>query len=74
MKKKSETILTNDLRNSLKELFKKELTKFPVYINQLQPKDKMDYLLKMMPYVLPKVENVNHETGEPGEYELKIYQ
>jgi len=46
MKDKPETILTTDLRNSLKELFKKELTKFPVYINQLQPKDKMDYLLK----------------------------
>ena len=27
----------------------------------LQPKDKLDYLLKMMPYVLPKVENVNGE-------------
>ena len=74
MKEKTETILTNDLRNSLKELFKKELTKLPGYINILQPKDKLDYLLKMMPYVLPKVENVNHETGEPGEYELKLFK
>lgn len=44
MKEKTETILTTDLRNSLKELFRKELIKFPGYINQLQPKDKMDYL------------------------------
>jgi len=74
MKENTETILTTDLRNSLKELFKKELVKFPGYINQLQPKNKMDYLLKMMPYVLPKVENVNHETGEPGEYEIKMFK
>jgi len=74
MKEKTETVLTNDLRNSLKELFKKELTKFPGYINQLQPKDKMDYLLKMMPYILPKVENVTHDKGEPGEYEINLFQ
>ena len=74
MKENTETILTRDLRNTLKELFKKELLKFPGYINQLQPKDKLDYLLKMMPFVLPKVENVNHESGEPGEYELKMFQ
>lgn len=74
MKENTESILTTDLRNSLKELFKKELTKIPGYINMLQPKDKLDYLLKMMPYVLPKVENVNHETGEPGEFEMKVYQ
>lgn len=74
MKENTETILTTDLRNRLKELFKKELVKFPLYINQLQPKDKMDYLLKMMPYVLPKVENVNHENGEPGEYEIKMFK
>lgn len=59
MKENTETILTTDLRNSLKELFKKELVKF---------------LLKMMPYVFPKVENVNHENGEPGEYEIKMFK
>jgi hypothetical protein len=74
MQEKTQTILTTDLRNSLKELFKKELTKVPGYINMLQPKDKLDYLLKLMPYVLPKLENVNHETGEPGEFEMKVYQ
>lgn len=74
MKEKTETILTTDLRNSLKELFRKELIKFPGYINQLQPKDKMDYLLKMMPYILPKLQNVNLETGEPGEYEIKMFK
>ena len=55
-------------------MFKKELIKLPGYINQLQPRDKLDYLLKMMPYVLPKVENVNHENGEPGEYEIRTLE
>jgi len=73
MKEKTETILTTDLRNELKAMFANEIKNIPGYINEMQPKDKLDYLLKLMPFVLPKVDNVNHENGEPGEHEFKLF-
>ena len=73
MKEQKQTILTTDLRNYLKAMFAKELPKLPQYFNLLPNAKKIDMLLKFMPYVLPKVDNVNHDKGEPGEYELKVY-
>jgi len=30
-------------------------------------------LIKLMPFILPKVENVSHEQGEPSEFEIKSW-
>ncbi len=71
MKEDKETFITTDLRKELKKIFATELKKLPEYLNDLQSKEKLDYLIKLMPFVFPKIDNVNHETGEPGEFELK---
>lgn len=68
MKDKDTAILTTDLRKTLKETLANELNKLPDYLKDLQTKEKLDYLIKLMPFVFPKVDSVTHETGEPGEF------
>lgn len=59
--------LATDLRTSLKELMAKEIENLPEYLEGLPPKEKLDYLLKLMPYVFPKVSSVYFKDNEPGE-------
>jgi len=35
------------------------------HLVQLSPKERVELLIKLMPYVLPKVENISHTTNEP---------
>ena len=69
MKTKREIVYTMELRSKLKELFQDEINKVPEYLQQLEAKDKLDYLIKLMPYVLPKVENIKHGYGEPLDFD-----
>lgn len=61
-------VITKDLRNQLKELVKNELEQLPDYIKDMEPKERLDILLKLIPFVLPKVKGVNHSLGEPDEF------
>lgn len=63
-------VLTTDLRSALKDLFAKELEQVPAYMEGLEPKERLDYLLKLMPFVLPKVSSVEHDTDEPASWSL----
>jgi len=57
--------LTRELRNVLKEVIAKELTIIPETLEKLEPKDRLEMVLKLIPYVLPKVEAVSPTDGEP---------
>lgn len=67
MEKENEekTILTSGLRKSLKGLMQQEVEKMPELMEQLNPKDRLNVTLKLMPYMLPKVESVSLTYGEP---------
>ncbi len=58
-------IITKDLRNQLKELVKTELDKLPDTLENMEPKERLEIVLKLMPFVLPKVKGVSHSLGEP---------
>ncbi len=60
---KEQTLITTDLRKTLKEIFASELKNLPEYFKELQTKEKLDYLIKLMPFVFPKIHNVTHENG-----------
>lgn len=62
----AQQVLATNLRTSLKELIAKEIKNLPDYLEALPAKDKLDYLLKLMPYVVPKVDSVHFENNEPG--------
>lgn len=61
-------ILTQDLRESLKVILQDEIQKIPELLDTLSPKDKINMLIKLMPFVFPKVQNVSMATGEPIQF------
>lgn len=58
-------ILIKDLRETLKELLQKEFEKLPETLAELEPKERMNILCKLMPFVFPKVETIHPTDGEP---------
>ena len=59
--------LTSKMRGSLKELFKKELEALPETLSKLEPEKRLNILIKLMPYIMPKVESVNYSQGEQND-------
>lgn len=49
----------------MKGIMQKEIEKLSEQLARLQPKDRLDIILKLMPYVFPKVEAVKTIEGEP---------
>ena len=58
--------LTKELRIALKNILYEELQKIPDHMNNLDPKDRLELIIKLIPYVLPKVEAVNYKENEPS--------
>jgi len=73
MKKKTETptqVLTMDLRDTLKTIMQKEIQKLPEYFESLNNSEKLNFICKIMPFILPKTESVKHNAGEPFSFDL----
>ncbi|MDG5800044.1 hypothetical protein QA597_06700 [Marinilabiliaceae bacterium ANBcel2] len=58
--------LTKELRAMLKNILAKEIEKIPDVLDKLEPKDKMEMIIKLLPFTLPKVEPENYAIGEGG--------
>jgi hypothetical protein len=58
----------DDIRANLKELFRKEMAGLPEMLGTLETKDRLNFLIKLMPFVLPKVEAVAATEGEPSKW------
>ena len=63
--KKKEQVLTNSLREALKSIMHQEVEQLPETLKTLEPKERLNVLCKLMPFVFPKVESVNPTHGEP---------
>ena len=62
--------LTSELRTVLKKILTDELENIPTLIADLEPKDRLHAIIKLMPFVLPKVETVRIDEGEPMQWSL----
>lgn len=60
-----EQVLTNNLRETLKNIMQIEIEKLPETLEALEPKERLNILCKLMPFVFPKVESINSTEGEP---------
>lgn len=60
--------LTRELRAVLKDLIHEELETLQETLDHLDPKDRLEVLVKLLPYVLPKVSPASHTTDEPFEF------
>ena len=57
--------ITNELRRTLKHIVDDEIQILKNNIKELLPKERLELLIKLLPYVLPKVQTVNAKDGEP---------
>ena len=57
--------LTKELRTVLKDILYQELEQIQEHLDSLKPKERIELLIKLMPYVLPKVTSISHTTNEP---------
>lgn len=57
--------LTKELRSVLKDVMYDEIGALQERLDTLNPKERVELLIKLMPYALPKVTSVSHTTNEP---------
>jgi len=57
--------ITNELRSVLKEVLYQELEQIQEHLETLNSKERVELLIKLMPYILPKVTNISYTTNEP---------
>ena len=57
--------MTKELRFVLKDVLYQELEQIQTHLDTLKPKERVELLIKLMPFVLPKVTSISHTTNEP---------
>lgn len=62
--------MTKELRSVLKDVLYKELDDIQERFNLLEPKERIELLIKLLPYALPKVTAISHTTNEPLDWGL----
>jgi len=62
--------ITKQLRDALKALISDELEQLPTLLSSLEPKERLEMLVKLLPYVVPKVDNVKATAGEEIDFSI----
>ena len=62
--------LTKELRAVLKDLLHDELIELPIRLDSLQTKDRIEVLIKLLPYTMPKVNSVSSKEDEPFDWSI----
>ena len=57
--------ITKELRSVLKDILYQELEQIQEHLETLNSKERVELLIKLMPYILPKVTNISYTTNEP---------
>lgn len=60
--------LTKEIRTVLKDLIYKELDEIKEHLDSLEPKQRIEIVIKLIPYVLLKVESISYSTNEPLDF------
>ena len=60
--------LTKELRKVLKDLLYQELETLSSHLDSLEPKERLEIIIKLLPYAVPKVESVNYQEHEPPDW------
>ena len=62
--------LTKEMRIVLKNIIGDELECLQLNISQLNPNDRLSILLKLLPYVMPKVKDIESDQGERWDFDF----
>ena len=57
--------ITKELRSLLKDVMYDEIGALQERLDALNQKERVELLIKLMPYALPKVTSISHTTNEP---------
>jgi hypothetical protein len=57
--------LTLELRTALKDILFSELENLPEQLAKLDAKTRLEIVIKLLPYVAPKLETISYSVGEP---------
>jgi hypothetical protein len=68
-KKGTPNKVTKELRSVLKDFMFDELEVLKERLDELDTKERVYVLIKLMPFVMPKVDNVSHSINEPIEWD-----
>ena len=60
--------MTKELRAVLKDVLFEELGEIKEKLDMLEPKERLELVIKLIPYVLLKVNSVSHTTNEPMDW------
>ena len=52
----------------MKDVLFEELGEIKEKLDMLEPKERIELVIKLIPYVLPKVNSVSHTTNEPMDW------
>jgi len=63
MSKDTKTV--KQIRSELKNFIHDEIQKLPETLKELEPKERLDFLVRLMPYALPKSDKISATFGEP---------
>ncbi len=61
--------VTKELRTVMKRVLFQELENIEQLLEELEPKDRIELVIKMMPFILPKVKQAPHTINEPFEWD-----
>ena len=60
--------LTKEIRAVLKNVMAEEIEALPQLLINLEPRERIEIVIKLMPFVVPKVKDVSHDSGEPFDF------
>ena len=63
-------VLTKEVRAVLKAVVFEEVALIQDHLKELDPKIRLQILIKLLPYVCPKLESVQYDLGEPVEWSI----
>ncbi len=52
--------ITQDVREVLSDFFEREVANIDGYFDAIDPKDRLTFIMKLLPYMLPKYENTTY--------------
>lgn len=56
--------MSTELRTALKNILQDEIQMLPEHFKRLDPKDRIELLVKILPYAVPKVDSAGFNLGE----------
>ena len=67
-KKGTPNRLTKEVRAVLKELVFDEISQVQFHFEKLEPRERVELLIKLMPFVCPKIQPASHSLNEPMDF------